>query len=81
VEGWSRRGDGRGVYSHPTWVPAHRLRMRLRQRGGGRREAVVFEQDFDLEDAIGSHACSLETSVRMTNAVHLGSPLLLRLSP
>jgi hypothetical protein len=37
----------------------------------------VFEQDFALEDAIGSHACSLEANMRVTKGIPLGSPLLL----
>jgi hypothetical protein len=41
---------------------------------------LVFRQDFALEDAIGSHACSLETNMRMTNGIPLGSPLLLPVS-
>jgi hypothetical protein len=41
----------------------------------------VFEQDFSLEDAIGSHACSLEANMRLSNGIPLGSPLLLPLSP
>jgi hypothetical protein len=41
----------------------------------------IFEQDFALEDAIGSHACSLEANMRVTNGIPLGSPLLLPLSP
>ena len=36
---------------------------------------------FALEDAIGSHACSLEANMRVTNGSPLGSPLLLPLSP
>jgi hypothetical protein len=38
----------------------------------------VFRQDFALEDAIGSHACS-EANMRVTNGIPLGSPLLLPL--
>jgi hypothetical protein len=36
----------------------------------------VFRQKFTLEDAIGSHACSLEANTRVTNGIPLGSPLL-----
>jgi hypothetical protein len=32
----------------------------------------VFRQDFALEDAIGSHACSLETSMHLLNGIPLG---------
>jgi hypothetical protein len=37
----------------------------------------VFRQNFTLEDAIGSHVCSLEANVRVTNGIPLGSPLLI----
>ena len=37
----------------------------------------VFRQKFALEDAIGSHACSLEASRRVTNGIPLGCPLFL----
>jgi hypothetical protein len=36
----------------------------------------VFRQKFTLEDAIGSHACSLEANTRVTNGIPLGSSLL-----
>jgi hypothetical protein len=37
----------------------------------------VFWQNFTLEDAIGSHTCSLEANTRVTNGIPLGSSLLL----
>jgi hypothetical protein len=37
----------------------------------------VFRQKFTFEDAIGSHACSLEANTRVTNGIPLGSSLLL----
>jgi hypothetical protein len=37
-----------------------------------------FRQKFTPEDAIGSHACSLEASMHVTNGIPLGSSLLLR---
>jgi hypothetical protein len=37
----------------------------------------VFRQKFTLEDAIGSHACSLEASRRVTNGIPLGCSLCL----
>ena len=37
----------------------------------------VFRHKFTLEDAIGSHACSLEANTRVTNGIPLGSSLLL----
>jgi hypothetical protein len=37
----------------------------------------VFRQKFTLEDAIGSHACSLQVSRRVTNGIPLGCPLFI----
>jgi hypothetical protein len=37
----------------------------------------VFRQQSTLDDAIGSHTCSLEASRRVTNSIPLGCPLLL----
>jgi hypothetical protein len=37
----------------------------------------VFRQKFTLEDAIGSHACSLEANTRVTNGIPLGCLLML----
>jgi hypothetical protein len=37
----------------------------------------VFGRKFTLEDAIGSHACSLQANMRVTNGISLGSSLLL----
>jgi hypothetical protein len=36
---------------------------------------LVFRQDFALEDAIGSHACSLEANMCVTNSIPLGCQL------
>jgi hypothetical protein len=36
-------------------------------------------QKFTLEDAIGSHACSLEVNMRVINGIHLGCPRFLPL--
>jgi hypothetical protein len=36
-----------------------------------------FRQKFTLENAIGSHACSLQANTRVTNGIPLGSSLLL----
>jgi hypothetical protein len=41
------------------------------------RTVRVFRQKFTLEDAIGSHACSLEANMRVTNGIPLGSSILL----
>jgi hypothetical protein len=38
---------------------------------------LVFRQEFTLEDAIGSHACSREANMRVTNGIPLGRSLLL----
>jgi hypothetical protein len=37
----------------------------------------VFRQNFTIEDAIGSHACSLEANTRVANSIPLGCSLLL----
>ena len=39
-----------------------------------------FRQKFTLEDAIGSHACSLEANMRVTNGTPLGSSLFYQLT-
>jgi sialate O-acetylesterase len=36
----------------------------------------VFRHDFALEDAFGSHACSFEANMRVTNGIPLGRPPL-----
>jgi hypothetical protein len=41
------------------------------------RAVLVFRQKFTLEDAIGSHARSLEVNMRVINGIPLGCPLLL----
>jgi hypothetical protein len=38
---------------------------------------LVFRQKITLEDAIGSHACSLEANMRVANGIPLGCALLL----
>jgi hypothetical protein len=40
----------------------------------------VFRQKFTLDDATGSHACSLEAKVRVTNGIPLGSSLSYQLT-
>jgi hypothetical protein len=37
----------------------------------------VFRQKLTLEDAIGSHTCSLEANMHVTNGIPIGSSLLL----
>jgi hypothetical protein len=39
----------------------------------------AFSDRASLKDAIGSHACSLEANMRVTNGILLGNPLLLPL--
>jgi aldehyde dehydrogenase (NAD+) len=48
------------------------LKSVLEKGGYGAR----FRQKFTLEDAIGSHACSLEANTRVTNGIPLGSSFL-----
>jgi hypothetical protein len=61
------------------------LATNQQNRTAGRRilygTVLVFEHDFALEDAIGSHAHSLEANMRATNSTPLGIPLFLPLSP
>jgi hypothetical protein len=38
---------------------------------------LFFRQKFTLEDAIGSHACSLEANMRVTNGIPLRCSLVL----
>jgi hypothetical protein len=40
----------------------------------------VFRQQVTLEGAIGSHACSLEANIRVTNVIPLGSSLSYQLT-
>jgi hypothetical protein len=47
------------------------------QSDNDKRYGARFRQKFTLEDAIGSHACSLEANTRVTNGIPLGSSLLL----
>jgi hypothetical protein len=48
---------------------------------GGQGTVRVFRQKLTIEDAIGSHACSLEANTRVTNGIPLGSSLLLPVCP
>jgi hypothetical protein len=45
--------------------------------GKSKGTARVFRLEFTLEDAIGSHACSLDANMRVTNGIPLGCPLFL----
>jgi hypothetical protein len=57
------------LYDH-----AHRSQtVRLEDTYGG-RYGVRFRQECAREDAIGSHACSLEAIIRVTNDIPLGRP-------
>jgi hypothetical protein len=65
--------------SHHTHVPQF---SGINRNGYTLRGTVrVFRQNFTLEDAIGSRACSLQANVRVTNSIPLGNPLLLPLPP
>ena len=55
-----------------------KFRMKLRtdqQWQNYGRTVLGFESNFALEDAVGSHACSLEASMRVTKDIPLGCPL------
>jgi hypothetical protein len=47
----------------------------------GALHGARFRQKFTLADAIGSHSCSFEANMRVTNSIPLGSPPLLPLPP
>jgi hypothetical protein len=42
---------------------------------GNQRTVRVFRQNLAPEDAIGSHACSLEANMRVSNGIPLGCTL------
>jgi hypothetical protein len=44
------------------------------------RTVRVFRHEFAREDAIGSHACSIQASKRVTNIIPLRGPLSYRLT-
>jgi len=73
-----------GHFANESVQEARPDRSRQRAARGGGHEARggggtvrVFRQELALEDAIGSHACSLEASKRVTNDIPLGHSLLL----
>ena len=43
-------------------------------------QCAFSRQKFTLEEAIGSHACSLEANMRATNGIPLGSSLSYQLT-
>jgi hypothetical protein len=45
-----------------------------------RSTVPVFRRKFTLQDAIGSHACSRQANMRVTNDIPLGSPLAYQLT-
>jgi hypothetical protein len=55
-------------------VPFHQQEY-LHSRQGGACRVRGFRQEFTLDDAVGSHACSLVANMRVTNDVPLGRPL------
>jgi large subunit ribosomal protein L22 len=74
--------DGANMHIFESYVGKGNNMDRIRYHAQGRSGTVrVFQQKFTLEDAIGSHACSLEASSqaikRVTNGIPLGCPLFL----
>jgi hypothetical protein len=61
----------------PSLESKHRLTSTVQMCSRVMCTVRVFRQKFTLEDAIGSHACSLEANIRVTNGIPLGSPLIL----
>jgi hypothetical protein len=39
------------------------------------KKNTICEENFALQDAVGSHACWLEVSMRVTNTMPLESPM------
>jgi hypothetical protein len=69
-----RRPAGRAGRARISWSQERvSFKLQLYAHWYGAR----FRQKFTLEDAIGSHACSLEANTRVTNGLPLGSSLLL----
>jgi hypothetical protein len=86
-----RKVDGRcarmpGTVSSPavTIIGTTRLGGTFPNSAGPNRKGLctvrVFRQKFTLEDAIGSHACSLEANMRVANGIPLGSSLSYQLT-
>jgi hypothetical protein len=64
--------------SHNTEGTIHCVRTFYSAKSGTSTSTVrVFRQKCTLEDAIGSHACSLEANMRVTNGTPLGSSFVL----
>jgi hypothetical protein len=55
--------------------------LKFRRYVSGAARCALSGQKFALEGAIGTHACSLEANMRVTNGIPLGSPLLLPVCP
>jgi hypothetical protein len=68
---------GAHFYLHPLNEPHSNLALTY---SGHRGPVRVFRQKFTLEDAIGSHACSLQANMRVTNGIPLGCSLSYQLT-
>jgi hypothetical protein len=68
---WTQRDN---LHSVPTDCDQRTERQGWMADASGARFDVLTQR-IALEDAIGSHACSLEASIRLTNDIHLGRPL------
>jgi hypothetical protein len=64
-------------YTGPTFHPTFKVHRWEPEKYVTKRTVRVFRQKSTLEAAIGSHACSLEANMRVTNGIHLKSSLLL----
>jgi hypothetical protein len=69
------------ICTRGAWVEGRSLQCPHNGAGTHRRACItpcpglVFELNFALEAAIGSHACSLGTSMHVANSLPLGCPL------
>jgi hypothetical protein len=74
----------------PDYIRASKFSKRISALGASKRvdellvaaairrgTVRVFRQKFTREGSIGSHACSLEANMRVTNGIPLGCPLFL----
>jgi hypothetical protein len=62
-----------GVYDKHALKPCPSLSGKRVAKSNKAGTVHVFRHNFALEDAIGSHACSLEANMRATNGIPLGS--------
>jgi hypothetical protein len=59
------------------YLELRRMSLKAAALGTSGVYGARFRQKFTLEDAIGSHACSLEANTRVTNGIPIGSSPLL----